>query len=409
MRRLLVNPDTDSAWEIPLRTGLVGVGCAPDNEAVLNHPSVAANHCQLTVMDSGVLLKDLGSGQETLVDGNPVEETVLLPGQSLQLGEVVLRYEAAATPPAMVPTLSVAAPAKTGQGQAVCQNHPRARAQYTCSQCGQNLCALCVTGRFLDGRPRTYCPGCSGECTPLAMDAAGEAEQKPFVPQALHAFQYPLQGDGLILIISGGVFLAVIDLVSIVAISGFLVVFGTGYLVAFLRRIITSSANGEERMPDWPDITDFAEDIRVPFWQFIATAVFSFAPVIFLYVYALVWAQPADSFWLTPALFAGLAVSCTYFPMAFLALAMYETLAALNPVLIVLSILNIWRGYALTLLLLGVAVLIRWGGEHALHHILPIPILPTLIVNIFGLYLLVVEVRLLGVLYRTHRRDLDWS
>lgn len=74
MLRLVVNPGTDSAWEIPLSPGVISLGRGPDNSFPIEHPSVSSTHCQVTITDAGVRVKDLGSVNGTFVDDAMVDE-----------------------------------------------------------------------------------------------------------------------------------------------------------------------------------------------------------------------------------------------------------------------------------------------------------------------------------------------
>ena len=58
--------------------------------------------------------------------------------------------------------------------------------------------------------------------------------------------------------------------------AGILAVFGAGYVFSYAKSIITSSANGEETPPDWPDVTEWQEDIVQPFGQMVALLVLDF-------------------------------------------------------------------------------------------------------------------------------------
>ena len=423
MRRLIVNPGTDSAWEIPLRTGIANLGSAPDNDIVIDHPSVAPNHCQFLVMDASVTVKDLGAPGGTFLDGQPVEEAALTGGQTLQIGEVLLRYEGAAAVarpaiPVAIPAVApVSATPATPGGAAMCKYHFRNPARFSCPQCQGTFCEMCVSSRFADGRRKTFCRTCAVECTPLAYDPTALIhEEPPFRDQVKGSFKYPIAGDGLILIISGGLFFYVFDTMlhmaryALFGCSAIIIVsiFVGGYLTAYLRRILTSTAIGEDRMPDWPDISDFWGDCGAPLWQLFATFIFCFLPPIAFTIYAGTSQSEGDTSWYGWATLALGFFSCLYFPMAFLAVAMYNTLAALNPLHIVPSILKVWRGYTLTIVLLGAVLAVRWFCQTYLPEILPVPILPGLLYSFIGLYLLAVEMRILGLLYRTHKQELNW-
>jgi hypothetical protein len=94
--------------------------------------------------------------------------------------------------------------------------------------------------------------------------------------------------------------------------------------------------------------------------------------------------------------------------MAFLGVAMFDSLAALNPLLILPSIFRIAGAYLVTVFLFACAVATSWLGDEVLALALPIPILPSIISNFLGLYLAVLEMRFLGLLYLTHKGRLRW-
>ena len=89
-------------------TGIATLGRVVENDLVIDHPSVSSRHCEFMVMDSGVTVKDLNSSNGTFIDGQAVSESVLLPGQALQLGDVRLQLERTATPPPRSPAMPTA-------------------------------------------------------------------------------------------------------------------------------------------------------------------------------------------------------------------------------------------------------------------------------------------------------------
>ena len=184
MRRLTVNPGTDTAWEIPLTTGIITLGRNEDNDVVINHPSVSGNHCQFLVMDLAVTVKDLGSTSGTFVNGQPVEETALAPGQNLQLGEVLLRYEyIPENIPAAVPVPLIS--------KAICKFHRTNPARFLCAQCQGNFCEMCVNTRHSGGTVKTFCRTCAVECTRLETGPLViEAEEVSFGTLAKGAYRF---------------------------------------------------------------------------------------------------------------------------------------------------------------------------------------------------------------------------
>lgn len=410
MRHLIVNPDTDNAWEIPLRKGVTTLGREDGNDFVLDHPSVSSPHCEINVMTSGVAVKDLGSSTGTFIDEEPVTESLLLPGQTLRLGDVQLRLGETAPAPVLAQATAPAVAAK-----ARCKYHPRNATRFFCPKCHGSFCEMCVNTRSVGGESKWFCRACSADCTPVQVKEEEPADI-PFTSQIIGAFKYPFKGDGIILICAGTILLLLVDgarwISSFAFIYGLiavilLTIFGTGYLTAFLRRVITSTAQGEEEMPEWPEVEDFSSDVFLPFVQLIGTVVFCFAPMIGLTIYALVGSSE-DSSWLGWATTATMLFGCLYFPMAFTAVAMCDSIVAVNPLVVIPSIIKVLRHYLLTLVVLAAILLVRWFLHRLLATILPVPLLPTIITSLIGLYLLVVEMRILGLLYRNNKDKLGW-
>jgi len=410
--RLIINPETEGAWEIPLQNGTYSLGRAEDNSSVIAHPSVSSHHCELTVTDFGVSIKDLGSANGTLVEGQPVEEATLQSGQMLQLGEVRLRL---ADSPAPVAAGTATA---TVTSTANCKFHPHNPSRHFCPKCQGNFCELCVNPRSVGSTNKYFCRKCAAECLSVTRATSlADAEDVPFFRQIFGAFKFPLKGDGMILIGLGTVFFLLLDGARYIAkfglmygwaAVGFLTVLGTGYLMAYLRRILNTTAQGEEEMPDWPEIEDYSSDIVSPFRQFLATVLFSFAPMVGLTIYALFSKGEGDTAWLGWATMSSIILGCVYFPMAFMGVAMFDSVTALNPLLIIPSIIKVLKEYILIVFMLAFILLLRWLLNSQLKTILPIPLLPTIIFSLIQLYLMIVEMRILGLLYRNKKYELGW-
>ena len=97
--RLVVNPGTPQAWVIELKPGLNRIGRSEDNDFVINHASISTRHCEITVTDAGVTLKDLGSTNGSFVERVPVTQLQLHPGHHVQFGAVGMVFETTGLPP----------------------------------------------------------------------------------------------------------------------------------------------------------------------------------------------------------------------------------------------------------------------------------------------------------------------
>jgi hypothetical protein len=421
MPRLLVNPGSPETWEIELKPGANSLGRGKENDFPIEHSSISRSHCQIVVTGRNALLRDVGSVNGTFVDGRLVEEAQLQPGQLFQLGSVEMRYESDedASPPDSPPQAVPAAgaiplpPRLAPLDAASCKSHPRSIARFACPRCGCHFCELCVSARQSGGTARRFCRACGVECASLeAPPAAVVPKAQSFAGRLGGAFMYPFKGDGMILLGAGTVFYVLINAASFIAqfagmlglaVSLMVSAFATGYLICYLRCIVISSAVGEERLPDWPDLAEFSEDILAPFLQFLGTVAVCFLPALVVSLFV-----PHDNPWAGPARVAAALFGCACFPMALLAVSMFDSVAALNPLLIFPSIFRIPLQYLLTVLLLAGVLALRWKGETVLEHLLPLPFLARSIFGFAGLYLLTVEMRILGLLYLANKDQLGW-
>src|SRR6266849_4176824 len=84
MAKLVINSVGAQNRTLELRPGTNRVGRASTNEFQLDDPSVSSAHCEIVQSDQSVLVKDLGSTNGTFIDGEPIQEARLEPGQTLR-------------------------------------------------------------------------------------------------------------------------------------------------------------------------------------------------------------------------------------------------------------------------------------------------------------------------------------
>lgn len=404
MHKLIVNPDTASAWEIELKSGANSIGRNQESDVWIDHSSISSVHCEIVITEQGASIKDLGSTAGTFINDSLIEEAPLTSDQRIRLGDVNLSFEPDSSQ-WTEPLASIAAPTAASQTPGnSCKFHPKAVARYLCPQCEAVFCDLCVTRRNEQGAIRKFCRTCGVECSALKIRFAAASPPKSFAGQIFGAFAYPFKADGVILLVAGTIFYVVLGFVAAhAAIVGLaIVLFGSGYLVSYYQRILLTSATGEVKMPDWPDFTNLGDFVS-PVLQFIGTALFSFGPFIALNNFA-----PPDAAWRLWAIVAAIILGGLYFPMAFLAVTMADSLSALNPCIIIPSILKIPAEYLLMVILTVSIVGAGSFGELLLARWLPVPVLPSLISEFLTLYLGTVEMRLLGLLHCTKKEDLAW-
>jgi hypothetical protein len=133
--------------------------------------------------------------------------------------------------------------------------------------------------------------------------------------------------------------------------------------------------------------------------MFLACMIFCFLPVL---------AYAVGIYYLNfpiPPLIFPLLISLLILPMAMLRVAMFETVAALNPMALVKSILTVPTAYACACLILLFVLYLSIAMNVVLH---AVPIVGRFASTCFEVYLLVVVARVLGLIYYAYREKLDW-
>ena len=68
------------------------IGRSPDNDIVIDDPTVSRHHARVTVADGKYRIEDLGSNSGTRVDGSNIESDLLNPGASIKLGNTEFQF-----------------------------------------------------------------------------------------------------------------------------------------------------------------------------------------------------------------------------------------------------------------------------------------------------------------------------
>jgi len=90
--------------------------------------------------------------------------------------------------------------------------------------------------------------------------------------------------------------------------------------------------------------------------------------------------------------------------MNLLSVTLNDTMAGLNPVFVILSIAKVWKDY----LLLAVISLGIGGLIHLNAFVYQIHFIGIFLGNVVSLYLLLIEMRMIGLLYYHNRLSLRW-
>ena len=81
------------------------IGRDPSNDLVIRDPSLSRFHCRIYLAGDGQpRLADLGSTNTTEVNGTPIQDVALMPGDKIAIGDTIMRVLGAAPRPAAVVT-----------------------------------------------------------------------------------------------------------------------------------------------------------------------------------------------------------------------------------------------------------------------------------------------------------------
>lgn len=272
---------------------------------------------------------------------------------------------------------------ESGHGAAACQ----------CTSCGLAFCGRCMQAKVAGRTSAESCPKCRGFCRTLA--AAGPSRPESPWAMVADAFVYPLRMQGVAIILIGAAFFGFIDLLSRGWRQGiFFTVFGAGYLSAYLFKIVCTSAAGERELPGWPDFTDLWDSVVIPFLQMAAPWVACLVPAALPFLF-LGWTPNA----LALALVIAGAMSF-YLPMAILAIAVNGSVGAMHPGVVLPAIRAVFGPYFIVWVLFAaigaLSVTLQVFVARA------VPFAGLAINAVVSLFLLIVEMRLLGLLYFLH-------
>lgn len=289
-------------------------------------------------------------------------------------------------------SVATAAPPRTAPA---CQRHHDRPAQWKCDSCQRLHCDECLKAHVPGRVHMDTCPECRGYCRSLRSQLADDAPRS-FPAMLEDAAVYPLRGHGVVLIILGGLFLAILELLSRswrMRSGIFFAVFGAGYLAAYMFHIVEASANGKRKLPEWPEFSNFWDSICIPFFQMLFPAIVCCLPACVPFV-AFGWNPQAF------AMAIAIAIVCSfYLPMAILAIAVNNSVAGMHPGNVLPAIRAVFFRYAAIWLTLSAV-----GAASQLAYALvleEIPLLGLALNMWISLYLMAAEMRLLGILYYT--------
>lgn len=251
------------------------------------------------------------------------------------------------------------------------------------------------------------------EKRPATDEAEPAGERK--LPWIIDIFLYPASKSGLtilgIIIVIPLLFKLIVKLLgaftlifppmlvflALFAIIGFIVnILIALYMYWYICECIRDSAAGGLRAPETISTTPGLGDMLLQLIRILVCFVFFAAPVL-IYAY---YAQKADFiFWLL------LACAALFLPMGLLAVVMFDSFSALNPLLLIGSIFSTFFQYCgLVLLLYGLVAL-----SVKIVSILRQSWVLAYISSTLFIYLLMVTAHLLGRFYWKYQERLNWG
>ncbi|HLH52323.1 MAG TPA: FHA domain-containing protein [Verrucomicrobiae bacterium] len=173
MANLIIQSPGFNNQVIKLNLGVNRFGRVAGNDFVIEHATISSKHCEISLGNGEVMVRDCGSTNGTYINDQPVMEGTLSAGQILRLGDVEFLVENTEVTIA-IPKFDVprkAPPVVLTDGGLVCPRHKHSRVTHQCTHCREVLCDECVHRlRRRGGKLLKLCPLCSHECTPIGGD-----------------------------------------------------------------------------------------------------------------------------------------------------------------------------------------------------------------------------------------------
>lgn len=90
--KLIVTQGDLPSQTVELQHEYTHLGRAEDNELPINEASISSRHCVFVLSGPEVIVRDLNSSNGTYVNGEPVAEAVLRPGDNIQVGVIDIKF-----------------------------------------------------------------------------------------------------------------------------------------------------------------------------------------------------------------------------------------------------------------------------------------------------------------------------
>ncbi|MCH9651018.1 MAG: B-box zinc finger protein [Deltaproteobacteria bacterium] len=296
-----------------------------------------------------------------------------------------------------------------------CSEHPDAKAPFRCESCQRLLCDACID----EGHALQLCSHCGERALPVsgAPPTSLREQRKQQVldrPYSLkEAFLYPFRGLGAYVFVAALLSFGLANFVLMYSIFFILTlvfyIFFLAFMASFQFKIVRTSADGDDELPDWPDFSDLWERLSdllavVAIWLLRYSLVFVLVLAVGLERLLEVAMRP-HQIWFWAALAICLWLGSALSVMAKGAAGTYDRIDLIQLHLHykgfrgagadAVTTTNLVFGVEALLLILS-AVLSQG-----------IPVLGSLIAGVLSVYWFLTGPHLIGVLFRRHRRLMD--
>jgi len=141
---------------IPLGSGKHRIGRTADNDVVIDELAVSDHHCLVTIDHSGAQIADEDSVHGTFLDGALVQSSPLKPGQTINLGTLMVKVLGNELTQSSVGSEKPLESVLLEDGSYSCLKHQDQRAGFECPSCHLLFCVNCVSS--IEEQP--VCPNC---------------------------------------------------------------------------------------------------------------------------------------------------------------------------------------------------------------------------------------------------------
>lgn len=93
MTARLVPLGGDSGQVVLIQRPVLLIGRHPDCDVRIDRPEISRRHCCIALVYDRTLIRDLGSRNGVRVNGRPVEEARLRPGDEIAIAQLIFRLE----------------------------------------------------------------------------------------------------------------------------------------------------------------------------------------------------------------------------------------------------------------------------------------------------------------------------